>query len=133
MSQEEWAISTNEEDYSGCFGSEDEAIAEGKANEYSRFFVGKCVKPAQPEVLFDGDAVEDWLKDHVWQHEDYCHDWADGQVNPNRKQLEDLAERIRPVIAEWLDRHGLRPRFFLIDPKSVRCIANDGEEDGEEA
>lgn len=129
MSNEKWSISTNEEDYCDCFDSEEDAIAEGRANEEGSFFVGKCIAPAQPEVLFDACAVKNWIQICVWQHPDYSHDFADGQVNPDRQQREELAEKIRPIIAEWLDRHRLRPTFFLIDPKSVKHIENDHEDE----
>ena len=130
MSTEKWSISTNEVDYSSLFfDSEEDAIAEGKASEHGSFFIGKCIAPAQPETLFDADAVEDWIERCVWQHEDYSHDWAEGQVLPSKKQKEELAEKIRPIIAEWLDRHRLRPTFFVIDPDSVKYIKNDQQDE----
>lgn len=129
MSNEKWSVSTNEEDYWGCFDSEEEAIAEGKASEHGSFYVGRCCPPVQPEVLFTGDAIEDWLDRCVWQHDDYSHECAEGQVLPSEKEKEELAERIRPIIAEWLDRHGLRPTFFFIDPDSVKYIENDQQDE----
>lgn len=129
MSEGKWSISTNEEDYCGIFDSEDEAISEGKATEDGSFFVGKCIAPAQPETLFHAYAVENWLEHCVWQHEDYLHDWAEGQVLPSKKQKEELAEKLRPIIAEWLDRHRLRPTFFVIDPDSVKYIENDQQDE----
>lgn len=128
MSNEKWSISTNEEDYHGVYDSIEDAIAEGKASEEGGFFVGRCVPPVQPEVLFTDDAIEDWLDRYVWQHDDYSHEWAEGQVVPSEQQLEELAEKIRPIIAEWLDRHGLRPTFWRIDPESVRHIENDQQD-----
>ena len=134
MSGEKWSISTNEEDYVGVFDSEGDAIADGMTNEEGSFFVGRCVSPTQPEVLFDADAVDDWLHNYVFSHEDYQLDWADGRSpDPKKEQLKELAEEIRPVIAAWLDRHKLRPTFFLIDPKSVRFIENAQEAKGGEA
>lgn len=129
MSNEKWSVSTNEEDYHGVFDSMEDAIAEGKNSEEGSFFVGRCVPPVQPEVLFTGDAIEDWLDRCVWQHDDYSHDWAEGQVLPSGKQKEELAEKIRPIISEWLDRHRLRPTFWNIDPESVRHIENDDQDE----
>jgi hypothetical protein len=119
-----WSLSTDEETYHGMFDSEEEAIAEGKATETGSFYVGKCIRPIQPEMLFDSIAVEDWIERRIYEHEDYSGDWADGDFAPNPDQMRELAEQIRPVIAEWLDRQKLRPTFFIIDPKTVRRIAN---------
>jgi hypothetical protein len=98
-------------------------MAEGKATETGSFYVGKCIRPIQPEMLFDDMAVGDFIE-RVWDHEDYLGDWAEGQVSPTVEQVRELAEQIRPVIAAWLDRQKLRPTFFIIDPKTVRRIAN---------
>lgn len=117
-----WSISTNEEEYHGVFDSMEDAIAEGKASKYGSFYVGQCVSPVQPEVLFTGDAVEDWLERHVWSHDEYSHDWAEGHVCPTSDEMAELADEIRPLIAAWLDRCKLRPTFWNIDPKSVRKI-----------
>jgi hypothetical protein len=118
-----WSLSTDEEAYHGMFDSEEEAIAEGKATETGSFYVGKCIRPIQPEMLFHDMAVDDWLE-RVWDHEDYSGDWAEGQVSPTKYEILVLAEQIRPVIAAWLDRQKLRPTFFIIDPKTVRRILN---------
>jgi hypothetical protein len=127
MSDEKWSISTNEEEYHGVYDSIEEAIAEGKAGGEFGFWVGRCVPPVQPEVLFDEFAVENWLDDHVWCHDDYCHEWADGHVSPSREEMKELANEIRPLIAAWLDRNKLRPTFFNIDPKSVQWIGCEGD------
>jgi hypothetical protein len=118
-----WSLSTDEETFHGMFDSEEEAIAEGKATETGSFYVGKCIRPIQPEMLFDDMAVGDFIE-RVWDHEDYLGDWAEGQVSPNVEQVRELAEQIRPVIAAWLDRQKLRPTFFIIDPKTARRISN---------
>jgi hypothetical protein len=118
-----WSLSTDEETFHGMFDSEEEAIAEGKATETGSFYVGKCIRPVQPEMLFDSIAVEDWIERRIYEHEDYSGDWADGDFAPNPDQMRELAEQIRPVIAAWLDRQKLRPTFFIIDPKTVRRIA----------
>lgn len=117
-----WSISTNEEEYHGVFDSMEDAIAEGKASEEGSFYVGRCVSPVQPEVLFTGDAIEDWLERHVWAHDEYSHEWAEGHVCPTSDEMAELADEIRPLIAAWLDRCKLRPTFWNIDPASVRKI-----------
>lgn len=117
-----WSISTNEELYHGTFDTVQDAIEEGKADGNGVFWVGQCMAPAQPETLFDEWDVERWIERSVWEHDDYMGEWAEGSFDPSREQMEDLATDIRPVIAAWIDRHGLRPTHWNIDPASVRKI-----------
>lgn len=116
-----WSLSTNGENYHHQFDTRDEAIGEG--NSYGgTFYIGQCVSPTPPEDLFDGWSVESWLENSVWEHDDYAGEWAEDAVHPTSTQRDDLAEQIRPVIAAWLDRHNLRPKFWNIDPASVEQI-----------
>lgn len=120
-----WSISTNGENYSGTFDTAEEAIEEGKQyGEWNggTFWVGQCVAPIQPEDLFDGWSIDNWLENDVYEHDDYAGEWAEGAVNASKDQCEELAAEIRPLIAAWLDRHGLRPTHFNVDPASVRKI-----------
>ena len=118
-----WSLSTDEETYHGIFDSEQDAIDEGKATETGWFYVGKCMRPVQPEMLFDSTSVEDWIGGRVWDHEDYSGEWAEGEFSPTESQMAELAEQIKPVIAAWLDRQNLRTTFFVLDPQTVRRIA----------
>lgn len=116
-----WSISTNEEHYFGTWDTLEDAIAEG-TSQHEAFWVGQCVQPVQPELLFDGNSVVDWLESAVYEHDDYAGEWAEGAVTPTREQCDDLAAAIRTLIGNWLDRHKLRPEFWNIDPKTVRKI-----------
>lgn len=116
-----WSISTGGGQYYGTFDTMEEAIEEGRT--YGKtFWVGQCVTPAQPEDLFDGYSVLNWLENTVYEHDDYAGEWAEGAVDATREQCEELAEEITPLIAAWLDRHNLRPRHWIIDTASVRKI-----------
>lgn len=115
-----WSVSTNEENYHGTFDTVEEAIEEGRQmTEVGQvYWVAQCLAPTPPEDIWD---AEDWLE-NVWCHEDYSGDWAEGQVSPNKEQCRELEEEVRKVMAAWLDRHGLRPTHWNIDPASVRKI-----------
>lgn len=116
-----WSISTNEEDYFGLHDTLEEAVAEGVENmEYDRFWVGQCVAPIAPEQLFDGEVIRGWIDHYVSEHDDYAGEWAGDAVPASREQLNELAAELRPLIAAWLDRHGLRPKHWNIDPRTVR-------------
>lgn len=113
---EQWSISTDGgENYHGRFTSKEEAIADYKASMqgwYGTVHVGSCVPPPQPEDLWDAD---DWL-DCVSRHEAYSLDCADDwDKGITREQKRELEAEVRVVMARWLDRHQLRPDFFLIE------------------
>ena len=123
-----WSISYNEEHYFGQYETLEEAIAEARANNCR--VVGQCVDPPQPETLFDRYSVQMWLDSSVWGHDEYQHDWAGGEVNPTNEQMDELASEIQPIIAAWLDRHKLRPKFWNIDPDTVQQIDDKEQLDG---
>lgn len=127
-----WSISTDEERYDGQYDTIDEAIAAGKANGHSEFWVGQCVPPTPPELLFTNWSVERWIDSDVWSDEEYSGSWAEDSVKPTPEQIEELAEEIRPLIAAWLDRHNLRPQFWNIDPMSVRQVNVESEEESDD-
>jgi hypothetical protein len=115
---EEWSVSTDEEIYHGKFASKEEAIAEGRSLNEGPFWVGKCEEPTQPEEWWD---AVDWIE-HVRCQDEYSSDWADGAVPASKAQIEELEAEVRPILAAWLDRHGLRPTHFNIDPSSVEKV-----------
>jgi hypothetical protein len=120
-----WSISTNEENYNKLFNTAEEAIRYGHWSKYDEFWVGQCVAPVQPELLFNGSDIETWLDMTVYQHDDYTGEWAENAVDANDNQLEELAAEIRPVIAAWLDRHKLRPTHWQIDPTTVVRVSDN--------
>lgn len=106
-----FAISTDEENFIGTYGTIEEAIDEAvNGYAYEKFWIGECVPPTQPEDLW---SAEDWLE-HVSVQDDYAGEWAedwDGSTGEQRKELE---QTVRKAMAEWLDRHELRPRHFNV-------------------
>lgn len=117
-----WSISHDEESFFGVFSSAEEAITEGRKHGERKFWIGQCVSPTPPENLFCENCIESWINNVVLEHNDYLGEWAEGALETTRKQREELANLIQPVIAAWLDRHNLRPTHFNIDPVSVQKI-----------
>lgn len=118
-----WSISTDAEYYHDTYDTAEEAIEEGSSGaRYGTFFVAQCIRPTQPEELFDRWSVESWLENSVFDHDDYLGEWAEGSMDPSTEQCEELASEIRPLIAAWLDRHALRPTHFNIDNTTVQEI-----------
>ena len=110
-----WSISRDQERYDGLYPTAEAAIEEG--SQYAEpFWIGQCLDPTQPEDLWDATV---WIED-VFSHEDYGGEWAEGHFDPSREQILELEAEVRPVMAAWLDRHGLRPKFWNIDPTTVR-------------
>ena len=110
-----YSYSTNQESYFGDFATREQALAEAinEAREYGhkKVWIGQSVPPTQPEDLW---VAEDWLE-LVSCQDDYCLDCASDWDESTNAQREELESAVRTVMAEWLDRHKLRPKFFLVD------------------
>ena len=107
-----WCISSDGENYGHVtFPTKEDAIEEGEElYDGEPFHVGKLERPIQPEDFFDAD---DWLE-HVSCQDDYagehCEDWDDSTP----EQRVELTIEVRKVMAAWLDRHNLRPKFWNV-------------------
>lgn len=118
-----FAYSTDGECYSGDFGSREAAIEEAK-QFHSRFWVGQCVPPTSPADMWH---AEDWLE-HVSVQDEYSSDWCDGWDESTKEQREELDYLVWVVLEDWLQRHGLHPRFFsIIAP--IEYQVEDGKAD----
>ena len=107
-----FAYSTDGESYSGSFETAAEALSEASAGREDGYilYVGRCVDPARPEDLWN---AEDWLE-HVSVQDDYSCDWADDWDRSTKGQRSELEVSVRKVMSDWLDAHGLRPRFYNV-------------------
>lgn len=118
-----FAISTDEERYEGSYETIEDAIEEAaNGYAYETFWVGECVPPPQPETLW---RAYDWLEHVSCQDSyggDYAEDWDDSTV----EQMAELENEVQAVMAAWLDRHKLRPRFFLVED-AVKYVVVDGK------
>jgi len=116
MSQGQWAISEDGERFDGSYATREEAIAE--AEEYARY-VGQKESPAPPETFIDADLVIE----HVLCQDEYCHDFAEDTLSATKAQLDELTGDLRAVFGAWIDKHGLRPTFFLIrNPEEISGV-----------
>lgn len=110
----EYSYSTDGEHYHGTFASIEDALDEAFASSddpNERIFVGECVAPTQPETYWD---AADWLE-HVSCQDEYSCDWSEDWGESTNEQRIELETEVRQVMAAWLDRHGLRPRFWSIN------------------
>jgi hypothetical protein len=109
----QYAFSTDEERYTGGFGSLEAACAEAAAvvGVDGRFWAGEAVPPPQPETVWRADR---WLEE-AGEQDAYCGDWAVDWDRSTKEQRAELEREVRAVMAAWLDRHGLRPRFFNVE------------------
>lgn len=116
-----FSVSTDEEVYHGQYESIEEAI-EDSAKHHEVFFVGECVRPDPPENFW---YASDWLE-HVSCQDEYAGDYADNWDGSSKEQIEELEAEVRDVMAKWLDRHDLRPKFWLVTD-AVRYVVVDGK------
>lgn len=107
-----YSYSYDEESFQGRFDSPEEAAREAFEQDEDRemCWVGEIADPSQPESFFN---ARDWL-DHVSEQDDYSMECAEDWDTSNKEQRQELEKRVREVLAEWLDRHKLRPKFWLI-------------------
>ena len=112
---DKWSVSRDGEIYHGEFDSREEAIEEGREWNEGPFWVGKREDPTQPEWFWN---AEGWI-DSVLDQDGYRGDWASFGDSVTKEQRKELEAEVRPILAAWLDRHGLRPTHFNIDPGSV--------------
>lgn len=110
-----YSWSTDEEQYHGSYPSIEAAIADAEAEHEEDWtgpvWVGEQAAPVQPEEHWD---AERWLE-HVSCQDEYSSEWAEDWDTSTKEQREELEYAVRKVMAEWLDRHCLRPTFWLIE------------------
>ena len=76
--------------------------------------VGIFRTPEPPEELICGDHIFDALCE--LEHEDYMMECAEGWLDNTPKLARDNLESvIRKAVGEWLDRHNLRPTWFVVE------------------
>ena len=71
-------------------------------------------RPREPETLIDADDILEKIVE--CDHDDYCMECAEGYLHSVPKDAkESLTEMLRKTLARWLDRHGLRPTWFVVE------------------
>ncbi len=110
----------------------DECVREAlkEVKPHGQIWVGVQRAPMQPEYYWDAD---DWLE-HVSCQEDYSGDCADDWDISTKDEQDELNAEVREVLAKWLDRHGNRPQFWIVENPVVLVELNGDvvPEDGEE-
>lgn len=113
MADPRYSWSTDEERYYGDFATVEEALEEADQEgreEGDAVFVGEQRLPDQPEDFWRAD---DWLE-HVSEQDDYCAEVSEDWEQSTKEQRSELESEVRKVLAAWLDKHSLRPKFWLI-------------------
>jgi len=56
--------------------------------------------------------IQKWIERAALEKEEFLvPEWAGDTFAPNLEQIEDLVDRLQPVVDEWLDRHELRVEY----------------------
>lgn len=108
-----WGFSSSGETYIGAYDSREEAIQDGRidaADPSGSFYVGQYRDPT-----VEGCVDADLLLEHILCQDDFCGDWAEGSLSASDNQLDELTDAIQKVLGEWIDRHGLRPNFGIVE------------------
>ncbi len=110
-----FSYSRDRQNWNGEYPTREEAIeaaignAEPEAPPF--FWVGQNNPPPAPENRWD---AEDWVE-NVLCMDEYSSDAADGSLPVTKEQGEELESIIRPILGLWLDKHDLRPNFWLVE------------------
>lgn len=104
-----FSYSRDESRFHGSFDTREEAVAEA-LDGYEEGWVGENEPPPQPEYLWD---AEDWLE-HVSCQDEYGSDAAEGWDDSTKEQRAELEIEVRKVMAAWLDKYDLRPKFWTV-------------------
>ncbi len=120
-----YAFSVDEEHFSGDFDTVELACQEAARDpDIGCFFwVGEVTAPPGPEAFFDADL---WLE-HVSCQDEYSLDCAEDWDQATAVQKEELEEAVRNVMSLWLDRHNLRPGFFMVSQPQKFRVMPDGK------
>lgn len=112
---ERYAWSTDEENYNGPCASIEDAFAEAEnepldPDEFGgSVWIGTTYYPRGEEYV-----TAEYVLDHITEQDEYCLDAADGWPGANKEQLAELTHLLQQTVGDWLDRHKLRERFFLV-------------------
>jgi hypothetical protein len=109
-----WVISVSEEEgYYGDYPTREEAIAAG-FQEFGEppFYVGKSRPPAPLSSGIDAEQIIDYAIECPLE-EDWCLEFA--HFEPTDEQVAELTQQLRVVVDAWVKRHGLEPKWFVVD------------------
>lgn len=116
---EKWAYSRDQEQYHGDFATWWDAVLGGlprDADDSAGVWVGKCEPPWPPEDHGFADVVIE----HIQEQDDYRGEWADDWPGASKEQYAELEALLSAALAGWLDKHGLRPKFFTVPESQCR-------------
>lgn len=110
-----YAWSTDEENYEGPLDSIEEAFDEAAELPLDPEDFGGTVNigvvyyPRAESYVNAGLVI-----DHITQQDEYGIDAAEGWPHASKGQLAELTRLLQQTVGDWLDRHKLRERFFLV-------------------
>lgn len=64
----------------------------------------------------------DNILDHVLCQDDFSLDCAEDAFRCTREQTAELTAAVERVFLEWMHKHGLQPRHFLIDESTMHVF-----------
>ncbi len=119
-----FAYSHDGETYYGQYETREAVIA--AAQKDGAAWIGECVTPDPASFIDGGSVLERIVDDSDYYDNPAFGDWP----NATKEQEADLTARLQAAFNEWMDAHGLRPTFYLIEnPQRVPQVqAAEGEQ-----
>lgn len=135
VKKEVWLTSSNEEIWSNCeiYPDRQSAIEASKNNGDE--YIGRLSTPKFKVCVMDFIQGIQQFNEDQFIDVDSCHRWP----NPTRKQENELSDLLAQVFSDWLARHKLEPRWFIVENiehvthHDVEDLSNGEGEETEEA
>lgn len=110
-----WGYSHDGETFSGDFDFPEDAEAVGRDQRGRRFCIGQYSAIDPPESYLDASL----LIEHVLCQDQFNMECSLDSIEATDQQTEELTAAVQKLFGQWLDRHGLRPTFLLVDPSTI--------------
>lgn len=105
---DKYCYSTNQERYYGEYGSREEALEAARDDGgEGTIWTGLAVTPDPADWIGAEDIIE-----HIQCQDDFAGEHAEDWPGETVAQRNELTEAVIEVFNQWMDRHGLRPKFF---------------------
>lgn len=120
---ETYSYSVDEEHYTGRFSSREEAIEEARADRFDPFWTARNREPEMNlGYLFSADRI---IKKIVEGEEDFYLECAEGWPDCTPEQESELTAALENAFNGWMDRHRLRPDFWIAEDVQEHKLEGD--------
>lgn len=106
-----WSVSSDGEHFYDRYYSREDAIEQGRKSNPEGFWLGLATDPSQLSEGVWADDVVDLAQEFLdgWDIEEAA------DFKPSKEVMDDLQQRLRAAVDEWVAVHGLTPKWFVVN------------------